>query len=53
MPLPLVQAALATARKIQVKEIQKSGGFLRFGLNLKTSREGKNSLVWIQENGVL
>lgn len=41
MPLPLVQAALVTARKVLVKDVWKSGAFLRFGLNLKSSREEK------------
>lgn len=41
MSLPLVQAALVTARKVLPKDIQKSGAFLRFGLNLKSSREEK------------
>lgn len=44
MPLPLMQGALATARKVLVKDIQKSGAFLRFGLDLKSSREGEKEL---------
>lgn len=43
MSLPLVQAALVTARKVLPKDIQKSGAFLRSGLNLKSSREEKTA----------
>lgn len=43
MSLPLVQAALVTARKVPPKDIQKSGAFLRSGLNLKSSREEKTA----------